>query len=69
MQKKLQLTGLNRDDVRSSNNLKYGSNMFTTKINSVRESFIVIFQKIYKNKENLPWFNENVWKLMKNESC
>ena len=64
-----EINSLNWDDVLSSDDLDYGCDTFTHRINTVRERFNVRIQIKSKNKNSLPWFNENLWKLMKSRDA
>jgi len=62
-----EIAGLKWNDILTSRDIDYGCNTFFNKINSVREEkFTVGVKKKFKHKNNLPWFNETLWKLMKN---
>ena len=60
-----EISNLNWDDALSSDYLCYGCDTFTYNINSVRERFNVSMQIKSQNKNYLPWFNENLQRLMK----
>jgi len=60
-----EIAELEWNDILSSKDIDYGCNTFYNKINSVREKFTVDVQKKIKHKNVLPWFNANLWKLMK----
>ena len=53
----------------SSDDLDYGCDTFTHRINSVRERFNVRIQIKSTNKNYLLWFNEHLWKLMKSRDA
>lgn len=64
-----EINSLKWDDVLSSNDLDYCCDTFIHRINSVRERFTVPVHTKPKKKTNLPWFNENLWKMMKSRDA
>lgn len=60
-----EISNSNRDDVQSSDYLYHACDTFTHSVNSLRGSLNVRMQIKSKNKNNLSWFNENLWRLMK----
>jgi len=64
-----EIHNLDWGDVLSSENLEHSCQLFTSKINVVRDKFTVKIKRKNRNKVNLPWFSEYLWKLMKSRDA
>ena len=61
-----EINNMDWSDILSSENLELCCQLFTSKIDVVRDKYTVKSQRKNRNKVNLPWFSENLWQLMKN---
>ncbi|KAG7526776.1 hypothetical protein JOB18_045141 [Solea senegalensis] len=64
-----EINNLDWGDILSSENLENSCQLFTSKINIVRDKHIVKNKRKNKNKVNLPWFSEILWQLMKSKDA
>ena len=64
-----EINNLHWGDILSSVNLEHSCQLFTSKINAVRDKLTVQIKRKNRNKVNLPWFSENIWKLMKSRDA